>query len=181
MRFNILLKILCIIVPLAILTVVLWGLMSLTPPPEKWVQKQITFSNISRERIPFGKTRTYVLYTTDGDRYVLGGGTEEKERLSQQLIPQQQYSIVYCENLFTKVTKALSSSDNEFIDLDQSVAEWENDQKASYVFCAIMICLMLVGGTASYIFWCKKERQEIKKIKSKISTRLSKKRVDQRD
>ena len=175
MRLNILLKILCVIVPLAILMAVLWGIMSINPPPEKWEQKQITYSNISRERI--ARRGTYVLYTTDGDRYILGTGTEETELLSQQLIPNQQYSIIYCENIFTKITRSLSSPDNEFIELDKSIAEWEHDQKIFHMICAIMICLMLIGSVISYAFWCRKECQEIKKIKSKISTRLSKKNM----
>lgn len=172
MRLNILLKILCVIVPLAILMAVLWGIMSINPPPEKWEQKQITYSNISRERIA-GKG-SYVLYTTDGDRYILGTGTEETELLSQQLIPNQQYRIVYSENLFTKITQSLSSPDKEFIELEKSVAEWEHEQKTFQIVCVIMICLMLVGSVMCYAFWCKKERQEIKKIKAKISARLSK-------
>ena len=172
MRLNILWKILCVIVPLAILMAVLWGMFSITPPPEKWEQTQITYSNISRERVTKGST--YVLYTTDGDRYILGIGTEETELLSQQLIPNQQYSIIYCENIFTKITQSLSSSEKEFIELDESIAEWENDQKVFHIICAIIICVMLIGSIISYAFWCKKERQEIKKIKSKISARLSK-------
>jgi len=179
MRLNILLKISCIIIPMAILTVILCGIMSINPPPEKWEQKQITYSNITRESAPKigrrGTRSTYVLYTKEGDRYILGIGTEEMELLSQQLIPNQQYSIVYYENIFNKITQSLSSPDKEFIELDKSIAEWERDQKISHIFCAIMICLMLIGSVISYAFWCRKERKEIKKIKSKISTRLSKK------
>ena len=175
MRLNILLKISCVIVPMAILMAVLWGIMSINPPPEKWEQKQITYSNISRERI--ARRGTYVLYTTDGDRYILGTGIEETELLSQQLIPNQQYSIIYCENIFTKITQSLSSPENEFIELDESIAEWEHDQKIFHMICGIMICLMLIGSVISYAFWCKKDRHEIKKIKSKISTRLSKKNM----
>ena len=175
MRLNILLNILCVIVPLAILMAVLWGIMSINPPPEKWEQKQITYSNISREKV--ARRSTYVLYTTDGDRYILGTGTEETKLLSQQLIPNQQYSIIYCENISTKITQSLSSSDNEYIDLDKSIAEWEHDQKIFHMICAIMICLMLIGSVISYAFWCRKECQEIKEIKSKISTRLSKKNM----
>jgi len=175
MRLNILLKILCVIVPLAILMAILWGIMSINPPPEKWEQKQITYSNISREIITRGGP--YVLYTTDGDRYILGTGTEETELLSQQLIPNQQYNIIYCKNIFTKITRSLSSPDNEFIELDKSIAEWEHDQKIFHMICAIMICLMLIGSVISYAFWCRKECHEIKIIKSKISTRLSKKNM----
>ena len=175
MRLNILLKMSCVIVPLAILMAVLWGIMSINPPPEKWEQKQITYSNISRERV--ARRSPYVFYTTDGDRYILGTGTEEMELLSQQLIPNQQYSIIYSENIFTKITQSLSSPDNEFIELERSIAEWEQDQKIFHIICAIMICLMLIGSIISYALWCRKECKEIKKIKSKISTRLSKKNM----
>ena len=175
MRLNILLKILCVIVPLAILMAP-WGIISIDPSPEKWEQKQITYSNISRERVARRRS-TYVLYTTDGERYILGVGTEEAKLLSQQLIPNQQYNIVYCEKIFNKCTQSLSSPDNEFIKLDKSVAEWKNNQKIFHIICVIMICLMLIGSVISYAFWCRKECQEIKKIKSKISTRLRKKNM----
>ena len=175
MRLNILLKILCVIVPLAILMAVLWGIMSINPPPEKWEQKQITYSNISKERV--ARRSTYVLYTTDGDRYILGTGTEETELLSQQLIPNQQYSIIYCENIFTKTTKSLSSPDNEFIDLDKSIAEWETDRQSFYIILVAMTFLMVVGSILIYFTWCKKERQQIQKIKIKISERLEKRNI----
>ena len=174
MRLIILLKISYIIVPMAILMAILCGLTSLNPPPEKWEQKQITYSNIARERALTSGRSNYVLYTKEGDRYILGIGTEEMELLSQQLIPDQQYSIVYYENIFNKITQSLSSSDKEFIELDESIAEWEHDQKISHIFCAVMICLMIIGSLISYAFWCRKECREIKKIKSKIATRLSK-------
>ena len=165
----------CYTFPIALFILTFMFILVVTPPPEKWEQKQITYSNISRER--GARRSTYVLYTTDGDRYILGTGTEETELLSQRLIPNQQYSIIYCENIFTKITQSLSSPDNEFIDLDKSIAEWEHDQKIFHMICAIMICLMLIGSVISYAFWCRKECQEIKKIKSKISTRLSKKNM----
>lgn len=172
MRLNIPLKISCVIVPMAILLAILWGIFSINPPPEKWEQTQITYSNISREY--FAHRGTYVLHTTDGDGYILGIGTKETELLSQQLIPNQQYSIVYCENMVTRITKSLSSPDHEFIELDNSIAEWERDQKVLHIISAIMICLMLIGSIISYAFWCRKERREIKKIKSKIAMRQSK-------
>ena len=176
MRLNILLKISCVIVPMAILMAILWGIFSINPPPEKWEQKQITYSNISRERVA-GRRSTYVLYTTDGDRYILGTGTEETELLSQQLIPNQQYSIIYCENIFTKITRSLSSPDNEFIDLDKSIAEWETDRQSFYIILVAMTFLMVVGSILIYFTWCKKERQQIQKIKIKISERLEKRNI----
>ena len=112
MRLNILLKISCVIVPMAILMAILWGIVSINPPPEKWESAQITFSSISRERT--FRRSFYILNTTNGTKYILGIGTDEIETLQKQLVPNRQYSIVYCENAFTRITKSLSSENEEF-------------------------------------------------------------------
>ncbi len=178
MRFNILLKISCVIVPSVILMAILWGIVSLTPPPEKWESAQITFSSISRER-SFGPRShsVYVLNTAEGDKYILGIGTDEMNLLSKQLVPNQQYSIIYCGNPFTKITKSLFSDDEEFIELEEAISEWENDQQIFYIILAVMIFLMIVGSILIYFIWCKKERQQILKIKIKISERLAKRNI----
>ena len=179
MRLNILLKISCVIVPMAILMAILWGIMSINPPPEKWESAQITFSSISRERLHKrrGTSGTYVLNTTDGDRYILGIGTDEVEVLSKQLVPQQQYNIIYCENPFTKITQSLSSDNEEFIELEKSISEWETDQKIFHIILVAMTFLMVVGSILIYLTWCKKDRQQILKIKIKISERLEKRNI----
>ena len=175
MRLNILLKISCVVVPIAILMAILWGIVSINPPPEKWESAQITFSSISRERT--FRRSTYILNTTDGDRYILGVGTDEIEALKKQLVPNRQYSIVYCKNAFTRITKSLSSDNEEFIELEKSISEWENDQIVFYIILAIMAFLMIVGSISIYFTWCKKERQQIIKTKIKISERLEKRNI----
>ena len=179
MRLNILLKISCVIVPMAILMAILWGIFSINPPPEKWESAQITFSSISRERLPQrrGFRETYVLNTTDGYRYFLGMGTDEIEVLKKQLVPNRQYSIVYCENVFTRITKSLSSDNEEFIELEKSISEWETDQQIFYIILVAMTFLMVVGSILIYFTWCKKERQQIQKTKIKISERLEKRNI----
>lgn len=174
MRLRVLLKIACVLMPMAILTAVFGSIMSINPPPEKWEQKQITFLSISRETVSKRRS-SYILNTTDGERYILAIGADEMEALSQQLIPYQEYTVIYCENIFTKITRSLSSSGNEWIQLEKSVSEWENDQRTFTIICVIMICFIFIGSAASYAFWCKKERREIKRIKSKIRTRRSRK------
>ena len=179
MRLNILLKISCVIVPMAILMAILWGILSIKPPPEKWESAQITFSSISREHRPSyrGTRGTYVLNTTDGDCYILGIGTDEMEVLKKQLVPNRQYSIVYCENAFIKITQSLSSDNEEFIELEKSISEWETVQQGFYITLVAMTFLMVVGGILIYFTWCKKERQQIQKIKIKISERLEKRNI----
>ena len=175
-RLNSLLKISCVIVPMAILMAILWGIFSINPPPEKWESAQITFSSISRERL-LKRRGTYVLNTTDGDCYILGIGTDEMEVLKKQLVPNRQYSIVYCENAFIKITQSLSSDNEEFIELEKSISEWETVQQGFYITLVAMTFLMVVGGILIYFTWCKKERQQIQKIKIKISERLEKRNI----
>ena len=175
MRLNILLKISCVIVPMAILMAILWGIVSINPPPEKWESAQITFSSISRERT--FRRNFYILNTTNGTKYILGIGTDEIETLQKQLVPNGQYSIVYCENAFTRITKSLSSENEEFIELETSISEWETDRHIFHVILGIMTILMIVGSILIYFTWCKKERQQIIKIKIKISERLAKRNI----
>ena len=163
-RVNILLKLLVVLIPTIIFTVVISGIFMLQSPPEQWEQKQIVFSSIEKERI---KARySYVLKTTDGDWYILPGGTAEQ--LSQQLVSNQAYDIVYDENLLTKIIKALSSGNRELIELKTSVAKWEREQSGFYIFLATMLLLAATGSTLIYFLWCKEEHTKIKKIKAKI-------------
>ena len=173
-RGYILLKISIVVFPLALfLAVATFGTLS-TPSPEKWERSQITYSDISREYFIRHRS-SYMLNTTDEGRFVLPLSTKEIEELTQQLEPGKQYSIVYTKNLFTKITKSLSYGDCEFISLDDSVFEWKSERKGLFIFIVVMLFLIIVGSTLIYMFWCKKEREQILKIKSKIDESLSKK------
>ena len=170
-RFTILLKISFVVVPLAMMLIVFAGLILSTPSPEKWQQKDVVFSDISREH--FMKRSPYFLNTTDNGSFILPLSTKEIESLTQKLKTNQQYHIIYTENPFFKITKSLSSENGEFVKLDDSVAEWEKEIKELYIFSVIIFVLMSVGSILIYNLWCKRERQQIKKIKSKITDRLN--------
>ena len=170
-RFTILFKISLVVVPLAMMLIVFVGLILSTPSPEKWQQKDVVFSDISREH--FMKRSPYFLNTTDDGSFILPLSTKEIESLTQKLKPNQQYHIIYTENPFFKITKSLSSENGEFVKLDDSVAEWEKERKELYIFSVMIFVLMSVGSILIYNLWCKRERQQIKKIKSKITDRLN--------
>lgn len=170
-RFTILLKISLVVVPLAMMLIVFAGLILSTPSPEKWQQKDVVFSDISREH--FMKRSPYFLNTTNDGSFILPLSTKEIESLTQKLKPNQQYHIIYTENPFFKITKSLSSENGEFVKLDDSVAEWEKERTELYIFSVIIFVLMSVGSILIYNLWCKRERQQIKKIKSKITDRLN--------
>lgn len=183
-RGYILFKISLVVVPLAILLIISAGIVLSIPSPEKGEQKEITFSNISRERIFFTGRRSsrtaYVLNTVQDGQFILPLSTKEIEELTQQLIPDKQYTIIYTENLFTKITKSLSYGDREFIKLKESVAKWEKEREELCVFTVIVLFLMTVGSILIYMFWCKKERHQMVKIKNKINERLYKKLINER-
>ena len=170
-RTAILLKIALVVVPLALFLIFYAGLILSTPSPEKWQQKDITFSDISREYVM--RSSPYFLNTTDEGSFILPLGTEEIEALTQQLTPNQQYHIIYTENIFFRITQSLSYGDSELVLLDESVSEWEKERKELYIFSVIIFFLMSVGSILIYNLWCKRERQQIKKIKSKITDRLN--------
>ena len=170
-KTTILLKISLVVVPLAMLLIVFAGLILSTPSPEKWQQKDVVFSDISREH--FMKRSPYFLNTTDEGSFILPVSTKEIESLTQQMKPNQQYHIIYTENLFFKITKSISSDNGEFVKLADSVAEWEKERKELCVFSVIIFVLMAIGSILIYTLWCKRERQQIKKIKSKITERLN--------
>ncbi len=174
MRIAISLKMSLVAVPLTMLLVFFSVLILSTPSPEKWERSQITYSDISREYFIRHRS-SYMLNTTDEGRFILPLSTKEIEELTQQLEPGKQYSIVYTKNLFTKITKSLSYGDCEFISLDDSVFEWKSERKGLFIFIVVMLFLIIVGSILIYMFWCKKEREQILKIKSKIDERLSKK------
>lgn len=164
-------KISLAVVPLAMLLIVFAGLILSTPSPEKWQQKDVVFSDISGEH--FTKRSPYFLNTTDEGSFILPLSTKEIESLTQKLKSNAQYHIIYTENIFFKITKSLSYGDSELVLLDESVAEWESERRQLCIFTIVMMFLMIVGSVLIYILWCKKERQQIKKIKPKITDRLN--------
>lgn len=161
-------KTIIVILPMLTMMIALLGIFTINPPPEKWKQKQIVFLSVSEKRT--AKRSVYVLNTTDGE-YVLGVRANRARALSAQLIPYGEYSIVYCENALTKIVEALYSDGCVYIDLDKSIRERERSLNILYIVEPVMFFTMISGCLLIYTLRCKRERLEIKKIKSRISER----------
>lgn len=170
-------RVLLFIIPTLGLAAIIWSILAINSPPDKWVQKQITYAGITEETniLRKGYHTIYVLHTAEGEGYVLPVGADEMKALSQELLPNRQYTLTYCENFATRIIKSLSYEEQDYISLDASLAAWERDQRIGNLFTAIMLGAATVGSTMSYLFWCKKERQQIQTIRNKIKIRRNKK------
>ena len=170
-RTVILLKISCVVVPLGLILIILAGLILCTPSPDKWQHKDITFSDITREYTY--RKHTPFLNTTDDGSFILPLDTDEVEILQQHLKPDQQYHIIYSENPFYQIIESLSADNCELVKLENSVAVWEYNRTVLYTIIAFVFVLMPIGS-----FWnSRKERRQIKGIKSKINARLNRKEM----
>ncbi|MBR2445617.1 MAG: hypothetical protein IKB28_03005 [Clostridia bacterium] len=177
LRLIIWTKVLLFIIPTLGLAAIMWSILAINPPPDKWVQKQITYAGITEETNILRKSHhtIYVLHTAEGEGYILSVGTDEMRALSQELQPNRQYTLTYCENFATRIILSLSYEDQDYISMDESLAAWKRDQRIGYIFTAIMLGVATVGSTMSYLFWCKKERQQLQTIRNKIQIRRNKK------
>ncbi len=168
-RALILMKISCIVVPFGLILIILAGIILSTPSPDKWKHKDITFSDITFETaIRYEK---YFLNTTEDGSFLLPSDKDEVAILKQQLKPDQQYHIIYSENIFFQIIESLSSDDGELVKLENSVANWKYNRTVLYTVVAFVLVLIFIGS-----FWeCRKERRQIKVIKSKITDRMNRK------
>ena len=166
-RSSMLLKISFVVVPLGLILIFLAGIIICTPSPDKWQHKDITFSDITRKYTY--RTHKPFLNTANDGSFILPLSTDEVEILKQQLKPNQQYHIIYTENPFLQCAVSLSVDDCELIKLENSVANWEYGRTVLYAIIASIFVLIPIG---SYLN-CRKERWQIKGIKSKINNRLN--------
>ncbi len=167
-RKIILMKIAFVVVPLVLLNTFIWCVCARSTPPEKWLEKQITYEAIARQHRNGGSY--YVIKTAEGKNYVIGVGTEEAELISQELIKGQQYTIVYYQTPITMITCSLSLEDKEFVSLDKSIEKWENKQKIFYVIFAVSLVIM----PPVILINTRKEFRQIRGIKQKIAEREAK-------
>lgn len=170
-RTVILLKISCVVVPLGLILIILAGLILCTPSPDKWQHKDITFSDITREYTY--RKHTPFLNTTDDGSFILPLDTDEVEILQQHLKPDQQYHIIYSENPFYQIIESLSADNCELVKLENSVAVWEYNRTVLYTIIVFIFVLMPIGSFLNF----RKERRQIKGIKSKINARLNRKEM----
>lgn len=168
-RALILMKISCIVVPFGLILIILAGIILNTPSPDKWKHKDITFSDITFETAI--RYENYFLNTTEDGSFGLPSDKDEVAILKQQLKPDQQYHIIYSENIFFQIIESLSSDDGELVKLEDSVANWKYNRTVLYTIVAFVLVLIFIGS-----FWeCRKERRQIKVIKSKITDRMNRK------
>lgn len=180
--------ILCKFFVISILFLIFIGIFSLIltrEPPDKWEHKKITFQKLSYEEgegfNPLsrysGSRKIWVMYGTDGSKYTIPRRHVKDKNMNafaEKLSPNQQYEIVYSEDYYKNV-KAMYSDDEELISLDTSVDIWRSDRTSAYISILVLFVLMIICDTLGWIFWCKKQRVNIKKIKTKISARINKK------
>lgn len=168
-RALILMKISCIVVPFGLILIIFAGINLSTPSPDKWKHKDITFSDITFETAI--RYENYFLNTTEDGSFGLPSDKDEVAILKQQLKPDQQYHIIYSENIFFQIIESLSSDDGELVKLENSVANWKYNRTVLYTIAAVVLVLIFIGS-----FWeCRKERRQIKVIKSKITDRMNRK------
>ena len=170
-RVAILLKMSFVAVPLVLCIILFF--MFINPGPEKWKHSQVTYADIASEYY-FGSYSSF-FNTTDDGQFILPPRTNKQE-LAQQLEPGKKYSIVYSETILSRIIESISYVDVEFVRLDESVDSWKKEARQLSIFTIVIVFLLIVAGVLIYIFGCKQERLQIKKIKSKIDARLDRKK-----
>lgn len=168
-RLTILYKYLCTF-PI-LLFVALWLFFLVTEqPPEKWTHREILFSHISVE--PLGRSRYPFLYAQDGKKYPITSKEAAGVVLTERLIPGERYTLVFSDGLMSvDYAEGLYDDDTVYLDLDTSIARWEERQKEYMDALKITAAIELGAILLIDWLWCSTEYSRIEKLKADIKRR----------
>ena len=140
--------------------------------PEDWIKKEIIYSKVSFERVPHvgkGSTHNYVVVSQDGQMFTIPIKYAPEEVLAEKLVFGEKYTIVYSTTgIGKKIMEGLYNENEVFLDLNDSIARWEDEQNELKIAVIVNVVLVIVGLILINIFWCKKEHKKIKELRADI-------------
>lgn len=153
----------------------LWMLWLSEGPPDTWRTETVRYARMDRRLSLSSRGMTnyiYVLITTDGREFVV------HDRLASDLEEALTYGAV-CEithhkRLGSNTTCGLISGERVFIDLAEKEAQWYSDRVAFPRYVLIWLGLSVLAASLGYIFWCRKDREELARIRERIRVREEK-------
>lgn len=153
----------------------LWMLWLSGGAPDTWRTETVRYARMDRRLSLSAKGMTnymYILITTDGREFVV------PDKLASDLEEALTYGAV-CEithnkRLWYNTTCGLASGDLVFIDLAEKEAQWYSDRVAYPRYVLIWLGLSVLAASLGYIFWCRKDREELARIRERIRVREGK-------
>lgn len=146
--------------------------LAVNQPPENWTHTEIVFSHVSQERIGLRRGRSHVMNTQEGRQFVINSKFVDVDELSNYLVPGNTYRIVFSNTIAGgDHMKALSDDNVVFQSLDDSVAQWEQEQRKSVIAIIITLVIEVVVLILIDRLWCKDEYAQIQKLRADIKHR----------
>ncbi len=138
------------------------------PHPDKWKEETVVFSEIKRERLAFQRFESDVFVAADGRLFSIPNLTEV---LKNVLLAGESCKIIYSTGIFTSNVEGLEMDGTVYIDVNDSIISWKKECKDVVIIACGMLAAEIIALLLIDRLWCKKEHQQIKKLKENIARR----------
>ena len=114
--------------------------------PDDW--QETTFVLEDWKYVQSSRSSSLDLYTTDGRRFVIN---RNENKAMAYLVPGQQYTVLYADDVFHNMITDMRDGDLVFIDYEDSLGEYYGI-KAIFGVLAALMAVGLVAGNAMIFF-----------------------------
>ena len=159
---------------IALLVFVLWMIWLPGSAPETWQTENVRYARIDYRK-SYGRgtvSSRYVLVTTDGREYMVD--KDAARALEEELAYGAVCEITLRELLWYHSVCGLSSGGRVYIDRDEMEARWYSDRIGYPRHVLLWLGLSAVAAGLGFAFWCRKDREELARIRKRIRVREEK-------
>ena len=114
--------------------------------PDDW--QETTFVLEDWKYVQSSRSSSLDLYTTDGRRFVIN---RNENKAMAYLVPGQQYTVLYADDVFHNMITDMRDGDLVFIDYEDSLGEYYGI-KAIFGVLAALMAVVLVAGNVMIFF-----------------------------
>lgn len=154
-------------------------------PPEKWVETEIVYKNISSDNwhARYGDRIVYFLNSEDGGEYIIPEDRISPEELKKGLEPGKTYKIVYSRAQLGsgwEYLEGLSGKWENYLDVSESIEEFKDERDSGIkiiiytLIIQLFISSLICAGHIRFIGMNKQIKNNIRKTEEKIAEREEK-------
>ena len=132
--------------------------------PRNWHEMMITFDH--SEVVSTGRSGVRLdIYDTNGHRYTIN---RNEGNIKDQLIPGQQYILLYADNLFHDTVEEISINGVEYVNYDDSVKNYWGTKTIFFVLIGMLFVLLIFANILVYHASTKDGMNKIRRYKERI-------------
>lgn len=161
---------------LLLLCIPVWASsMNVQAAPEKWVAAEIVCEELSvysEAKNPYA-----IILADDGHKYLVDPQLVSPDEALEKLEEGEACSVVYAPlgNSENRVVRGLETGEELILSAETSQQVWKSNRQRSFMFIGVVLLAAAVSALLINRIWCKKDREEIKRLKEEIAHRELKK------